>query len=568
MLHIANVVHKVGAIEDVGVHTAGGVPHKVGQEALTGDGHLVAVVIGVGAVVAGTGHMLIALVIGGIVGLFQRRGVVGLEHHHLQLVAVEEGLMADGGHGGGQLHQLGFAAGEGHSGHADGVLRHLSAEHIGNLAVQRALIHHNVVADFKGVQNLGLAGLLILLLLREGGQDTHGEGVVAQGLNLIAQGDGEGGVILLHKGVVAHLLGTAQVGGSQCGIGKGVIADVGGRIHTVDGGQLIRIGEGALADGGTLLVQGDGGQRGVVHESVLADLLSRGQVHGRQCATLGKGVLADGLHRGGVDGGQRRTTGKGVGLDLLNLLAQGDRHHIAAIGKGVLADLLGLGQGSGRNTGRVVGVHIAAIATHGSHAHLVVQAHIVHVTGQGVIAERDHSGQVNVHQAGVVVERHLLQLGAGAQGNLLQAGRIAKGVLADDNVLADGDVLQGGGKGVVEVTLAVHVLARYLKGGILIHTKGVLAQHDVVAHHNGGQLRTLAEHALSHLHLIGDDHLSDVGEGKGITTDLGLGGKLRQGGDAGLEEGILADVGQLTQGDGSNLLGRAKGVITHLGHVG
>ena len=581
VLYVAHVILKVGAVEHVAVQPVGGVPHIVGQHARAGDGHLIAVVVGVGAIVAGAGDVGKHLVIGGVKGLLQDGGVVALEHHHLQVVTVVERLVAHRRHRIGQGDQLGVAAGKGHGGHTHRILGHRGGQGRGaqigdqhqagvHRAVQGAVDDPHRLAQVVGKDRLlplvvALAGFFYPA---EGLQHTQGKGVIPHRLQVLAQGDGKGRVRLFHKGVVADGLGAGQVRAGQGGIGKAVVTDGGDRIHIGNGGQGLAIGEGTLADLHALGVEGHRGQRPVVHKGVFADLLGGGQIHRRQRTALGKGVFAHRLHLGRVDIGQGDAAGKGVGLDLIDLVAQLDRHHIPAIGKGVLADLLGGGQVGRRDPGGVIGIHIVAVAIHRRHAHLVVQTHKVHVAGQGVVAHLGDRGQVDLFQAGVVVKGHLAQLGAGAQGDLFQAGRIGKGGLADVGVVTDGDGGQGGAEGVIEIPLAVPVQSLHRKGGVLIHTKGVFAQSDVVAHHHGGQLLTLAEHALGHLHLIRDGDLGDGGKGKGVSADLGLGIKGGQGGDGGLEEGVFADLLQSAQGDGGQLAGGAKGIVPQLGDLG
>ena len=216
----------------------------------------------------------------------------------------------------------------------------------------------------------------------------------------------------------------------------------------------------------------------------------------------------------------------------------------------------------------MVGVDVLALGADSSIGHGVVDTDVVNVAGQGVIADLLGLGQVNLLQVGGIVEGHVADVGTGTQSNGLQVCIAGEGILADDGVVTDGQILHAADELIVEILLAVFVVVLDLEDVVNGHVEGKLFQSDIVADGHVLQLQTFAEDTFRHGHAVGDGYGSQISEGEGVLADLGIHGKLGHLGNAGLEEGILTDLRQLAQSNGGDPLGGAEGVIAGHGDLG
>ena len=622
-VHIAHIVHKVCAVEHDGVHGAGGVPHEVGMDLDTVDGNVGSVVVGIFTVVAAAGDVLVGLVVAGIEFFLQNGGIVAAEDHGVQVVASVEGLVTDGGSGVGHGDHLHIAARKGVGGDSDGILCHLHVHRIdacvgdqfqtvGHLAVQGAVNDGNGGADLIIIIVDGILGAVEVVdgHLGEGFQIAQCEGVVAQGLQVLTQSDGEGSQLLLQEDLIIDDLGTGKIDIRDGGVGEAVGTNVlqsGGIFHS---GQALTVGKGTLTHRDGHFTQLHSGDPVTVYEGIVTNGFRNGQVQLLQGIALHEGVVANGLDLGQVDDLQSLTAGKGIHGDLGDTVIQHGLGHVPAVSEGILTDGSGAAQIDLFNGGSMVGIDVLAFGADSGISHAVVHADVVNVAGEGIVADGRDLAQVDFLQAGVVVEGLLADLGIFTQGDGFQAGGIEECALTNDGIVADGQFLQSGGEGVVEELLLLQLLvgilhaldlggAFTLLGHILsgsmdilignghgtgyldlfgvafhsvgiVHTdiEGVVADGDIIADGHGFQAQTFAEHALFNNHVVGDHNGLHIGESKGILADAGIRGEGRQFGQSGLEEGILTDVLHSTQGNGGQVLGGTEGIIANLCDLG
>ena len=524
--------------------------------------------------------MLEGLIVGSVELFLQDGSVVAAEDHGIQIVTLIERLVADGSGGIGQGHHLGVGTGKGVGADTDGVVSHMDIHGIGagvgdqfqagiDLAVQGAVDDLDGVAQVIGVGVFGTLGAIEGLGLGngEGLQDTHSEGVVAQGGQVLTQGHLEGGQFLLQEGEVVDDHCAGQVGFCNGGMGEGVCADVFGAVQVLGAGEGITVGEGTLADVGAVFAEGHIIQGRTVDESVLADGLGSGQIHGLQSAALNERIVAHGDDPAQIDVLQGHAACESVLGDLGDVLVQLDVGHLTAVSKGIFTDALCGSQIHSGDLRCVVGIDVLALGADSGIGHGVVHTDVVNVAGEGIVADGLDLRQADVGQAGVIVEGHLADLGIGAQGDSHQVGVAGKGILAQDCVVADDQGICAAGKLIVEVLFAIFVVVLDTEDVVGAHIEGIVAQGDIIADGHGLQSQTLTEHTLGNGHAVGDGHLGQVGEGEGVFADLGVGGELGQFGDGGLEESVLTDLGQLAQGHGGDGIGRTEGVVAQRGDL-
>ena len=411
-------------------------------------------------------------------------------------------------------------------------------------------------------------GGLLGNLHAEGCHTAHGEGVIAQLGQLRAQLHSHVGDLCLHKGMGADLLGTGQIHIRQAGVGKGIVTDLLGTAQILHLRQALTVGEGTLAHMDTRRIQGHILQRLAVNKGILANFRGLGQIHRTQLFGLNEGIFAHSGHIFQIDIFQADTAGEGIGRNLRHFGIQHHIHQLPAVGEGILADLGQAGQIQALNIGAVMGVDVLTFLADSGHSHAVVQANIVNVTGEGIIPDLHSPAQVDIPETVAVVEGHIADLGSVAQGDRFQAGMAGKYILADGHIVANGQLHKLGGKGVVEVTLAVLIVMGYGKGGVLVHVEGIVLQHRIVAHSHRFQFHTLTECTLADSSAVGNMNGGQLGVGEGILLDHRITGHLGKLGNGGFEEGILTDVRQLTQGHRLDTGGRTHAVSTDPGNTG
>ena len=209
----------------------------------------------------------------------------------------------------------------------------------------------------------------------------------------------------------------------------------------------------------------------------------------------------------------------------------------------------------------MVGSHVLAFGGNSSNGHILIGADVVLVAGECVVTDPYSLAQINGLQSGTAVEGLLTDIGIFAQGDLGQLSMVGKGVFADDRIVADGQAAEHRIEHVVEILVAVFGVGFYPEVLILIHIEGILFQSDIVADHNSFQLVAQSKHTLRQGCAVCHGDRSDVGAGKGILTQFGIGCIVRQLGDAGFKECVVADALQLTQSDGGQALGRTEGIV-------
>ena len=168
---------------------------------------------------------------------------------------------------------------------------------------------------------------------------------------------------------------------------------------------------------------------------------------------LDEGIVTDGHDLAQIDDLQGITACEGVLGDLRDIVIEDNFLHIPAVSKGVFADGLRAGQIHTLKGRCVVGINVLAFRADCGISHGIIDADIVNIAGEGVIADGGNLAQVNFLQACVVVEGHVADLGIFAQGHGLQTCCIGEGIVTDHRIVANGQGLQRSGEGVVEILL-------------------------------------------------------------------------------------------------------------------
>ena len=143
--------------------------------------------------------------------------------------------------------------------------------------------------------------------------------------------------------------------------------------------------------------------------------------------------------------------------------------------------------------------------------HILIQAHVVLIAGEGVLANGLSLGQIDISQAAVIVEGAVTNDRIGAQGDLLQLAGKGESALTNGGIITNGQRRQSGIKGVVEVSLATLVVVLDLIAAILIDREGIIADLNIIADDDLSQSQALTEDTLGQHHAVRDGNFSQLG---------------------------------------------------------
>ena len=525
--------------------------------------------------------MLVGFIVGRVKLLFQNGGIKAVEYHRLQLVTLIECLMADSAHGVGQGHHLHIAAGKGKRTDTHGIFCHLHIYRIGTCigdqlqagidpAVQGTVDHGYRRAHFIAISRLGIVHTVKGGggNLREGLQRAHCKGIVTQGLQLVTQNDLEGRQFFFQECGIVNADRAGQVCLCDRGVREGIFTDPLAEGKVLGSCQLLTVGECTLADICTVVAELNIHQLVAVNKGILANGFRCGQVYRRQSLCLNEGIVTQGYNIAKIDGLQSNTACKGILRNLGDLLSQHHFLQVATVGKGIFADLRCRDQLHLLQLGSMVGVAVMAICGNSRVSHGIVYADIVDITGESIVSNRLDLAQIDLLQAGIVVECHIADFRIGTQRHFLQACRVGKGIFTNHGITADCQRFQTGRKFIVEVPLILLVHTLDGKGIVAGNLEGRVAKGDTITDSNALQADTFAEHTLCHRHPVGDGDAGDIRKGEGVFADLGLGIECGQFRNGGFKERILANFRQLAETNRRDQFGRTQRIGTYAGNRG
>ncbi len=212
-----------------------------------------------------------------------------------------------------------------------------------------------------------------------------------------------------------------------------------------------------------------------------------------------------------------------------NSLGQRNIGHLLAVRESVSAQLCYIAQICNQDVRSKIGVLVPGLAVdhfYCGNGHILVDALVVHVAGEGVIADGNGLIQVNIAEVVTVIEGHIADLCVVAQSHSGQVCVAEEGVCADIGIIADGYGLELREEVVIEVGIILIGVLLYLKGPFLVHAEGVGADGNIVTNGDGLQLITVMEYSLAHGHAIGDIDGGDIRKGKGVPLNNSVLGEV------------------------------------------